>query len=92
MKVLALDHRNDCLSNFIALICAFCAQKFWIYLDPIGAILVAIYIAVTWFRTGKEQLVMLSGRSAKPEFINRIIKVFFYLKQFYDVISSLKKI
>lgn len=74
-KVLAQDHRNDCLSNTIALICAFCAQKFWIYLDPIGAIFVSIYIAVTWFKTGKEQLVMLSGRAAKPEFINRIIKV-----------------
>ncbi|KAI1711289.1 cation efflux family domain-containing protein [Ditylenchus destructor] len=75
VRVLAQDHRNDCLSNSIALVCAFSAQKWWVYLDPIGAIFVAIYIAVTWFRTGKEQLMMLSGRSAEPEFINRIIKV-----------------
>uniref|UniRef100_A0A915DI20 Cation efflux protein cytoplasmic domain-containing protein n=1 Tax=Ditylenchus dipsaci TaxID=166011 RepID=A0A915DI20_9BILA len=75
ISVLAQDHRNDCLSNSIALLCAFSAQKWWIYLDPIGAIVVALYIALTWFRTGKEQLMMLSGRSAEPEFINRIIKV-----------------
>lgn len=74
-RVLAQDHRNDCLSNSIALLCAFCAEKFWLYLDPIGAILVALYIAITWYRTGREHLIMLSGRSAQPEFINRIIKV-----------------
>lgn len=73
--MLAQDHRNDCLSNTAALVCAYCAQRFWVYLDPIGAILVAVYIAVTWCMTGKEQLVMLSGKSAEPEFINRIIKV-----------------
>uniref|UniRef100_A0A914L1V1 Cation efflux protein cytoplasmic domain-containing protein n=1 Tax=Meloidogyne incognita TaxID=6306 RepID=A0A914L1V1_MELIC len=75
IRVLAQDHRNDCLSNAIALICAFGAQKFWLYLDPIGAIIVALYIAVTWYKTGKEHLVMLVGRSAEPEFIIRIIKV-----------------
>ena len=42
IRVLAQDHRNDCLSNSIALLCAFGAQKFWLYLDPIGAILVAL--------------------------------------------------
>ncbi|KAL3076757.1 hypothetical protein niasHS_011494 [Heterodera schachtii] len=73
--VLAQDHRNDCLSNSIALLCAFGAQKFWLYLDPIGAIAVSVYIAVTWYNTGKEHLKKLSGLSAKPEFINRIIKV-----------------
>jgi divalent metal cation (Fe/Co/Zn/Cd) transporter len=75
IQVLGQDHRNDCLSNSCALFFAFCGQKFWIYLDPIGAIIVALYIAVTWYFTGKEQLVRLSGKSAKPEFINRIIKV-----------------
>ncbi len=74
-RVLAQDHRNDCLSNSIALICAYSAQKLWVYLDPIGAVFVAIYIAVTWYRTGREQLLMLSGRSAPPDLINRIIKV-----------------
>lgn len=75
IQILGQDHRNDCLSNSIALVCAFCAQRFWIYLDPLGAIVVALYIAVTWYLTGKEQLVRLSGKSAKPEFINRIIKI-----------------
>jgi len=49
IRVLAQDHRNDCLSNAIALICAFGAQKFWLYLDPIGAIIVALYVFSQFF-------------------------------------------
>ncbi|CAD5227269.1 unnamed protein product [Bursaphelenchus xylophilus] len=74
-QVLAMDHRNDCFSNTAALLCAFGAQQWWIYLDPIGAIAVAIYIATTWFMTGREQLIRLSGKTAEPDFINRVIKV-----------------
>lgn len=79
VNVLAQDHRNDCISNTVALLCAISATHLWIYLDPIGAILVSIYIAVTWFSTGKEHITMLSGRSAEPGFINRIIKVLCFL-------------
>jgi len=75
ITVLAQDHRNDCISNSVALFCAYGAQHLWRYLDPIGAILVSIYIAFTWFLTGKEHLAMLSGKSADPDFINRVIKM-----------------
>jgi len=74
IAVLAQDHRNDCVSNTFAILFAWSATRFWIYLDPIGAILVSIYIAVTWYITGREHLAMLSGKSAEPDFINRIIK------------------
>ncbi|VBB34329.1 unnamed protein product, partial [Acanthocheilonema viteae] len=75
VAVLAQDHWNDCISNTVAIVCAWVASNYWLYFDPIGAIAVSIYIATTWFFTGKEHLVMLSGKSAKPEFINRIVKV-----------------
>uniref|UniRef100_A0A0K0FUN2 ZT_dimer domain-containing protein n=1 Tax=Strongyloides venezuelensis TaxID=75913 RepID=A0A0K0FUN2_STRVS len=75
IDVLAQDHRNDCISNFVALLCAVGSRYLWIYLDPIGAIIVSLYIAFTWFSTGKEQMKILSGRSANPDFINRIIKI-----------------
>ncbi|TKR68283.1 hypothetical protein L596_024284 [Steinernema carpocapsae] len=73
--VLAQDHRNDCVSNTVALLCAYGAHKLWLYLDPVGAIMVSIYIAITWTFTGIEHLVMLSGKSAEPDFINRIINL-----------------
>lgn len=62
------------IDNLLQL-CAWAASNYWIYFDPIGAIAVSIYIATTWFFTGKEHLAMLSGKSAEPEFINRIVKV-----------------
>lgn len=93
IRVLAQDHRNDCLSNTVALLCAGLSprpdalgEKYynlagmespgWLrYLDPIGAIIVSVYIIHTWWGTGKEHVKMLTGKSAQPEFINRIIKV-----------------
>lgn len=96
IKVLSLDHRNDCISISMALACAWLAYYFGArpdqpstgvlipgicpqtgcdlyYLDPVGAILVSFYILYTWIRTGYAHFVMLSGKSARPELINRII-------------------
>lgn len=64
----------DCFSQ----VCAWIASNYWVYFDPIGAVTVSIYIATTWFFTGKEHLAMLSGKSAEPEFINRIVKVIYF--------------
>ncbi|GMT20893.1 hypothetical protein PFISCL1PPCAC_12190, partial [Pristionchus fissidentatus] len=86
IRVLAQDHRNDCISNTVTLICAGMApvgsskrnllgMPSVSMLDPIGAIIVSLYIMHTWWGTGKEHVLMLSGKSAKPEFHNRIIKV-----------------
>ncbi|CAI5444381.1 unnamed protein product [Caenorhabditis angaria] len=75
IKVLAMDHRNDCISNLMTLGCAWMGKNYWYYMDPIGAILVSFYILYTWIRTGRTHALMLSGKSAAPEFINRIIKV-----------------
>ena len=75
LAVLAQDHRNDCVSNTVAIVCAVVGSLAWKYVDPLGAMLVSCYIAATWFQTGYGQIVMLSGRSAQPQFINRIIKV-----------------
>ncbi|CAI2353538.1 unnamed protein product [Caenorhabditis sp. 36 PRJEB53466] len=75
VNVLAMDHRNDCISNTVALICAWLGTKYSYYFDPAGAILVSCYILYTWVQTGREHLAKLSGKTAEPEFINRIIKV-----------------
>lgn len=74
-SVLAQDHRNDVISNSVALICAYLANRFWKYLDPVAAIVVSCYILITWLRTGNEHVKALSGKAAKPEFINRIVKI-----------------
>jgi divalent metal cation (Fe/Co/Zn/Cd) transporter len=39
-KILALDQRNDILTNIVALSGAYIGDKYFLYADPIGAILV----------------------------------------------------
>uniref|UniRef100_A0AAV1VC81 Cation efflux protein cytoplasmic domain-containing protein n=1 Tax=Peronospora matthiolae TaxID=2874970 RepID=A0AAV1VC81_9STRA len=71
---LAQDHRNDVFSNTIAIAAAFathCHSSLW-YLDSIGAVVISVYIAVSWLATGKEQVERLVGLQATQEFIDQI--------------------
>ncbi|CAG2200219.1 unnamed protein product [Mytilus edulis] len=61
VQALALDHRNDVLSNAVALVCGYVGsqelldktgEKGLIYVDPIGAIVISIYIIINWWITG----------------------------------------
>lgn len=74
-RVLAQDARNDVLTNFVALVCAFVGARYWIYADPIGAILVSSWVAFNWFHTAAGQVPLISGKSAPPDYINRIIRI-----------------
>jgi len=74
LEALALDHWNDCLSNLvaaIALLLTLASPKLW-FLDPIGAILISVYIIHSWYETGKEQIEQLTGKSAPNEFIQEL--------------------
>ncbi|VDO73362.1 unnamed protein product [Haemonchus placei] len=88
-RILAIDQRNDCFTNLVALAGAFIGHRYWKYADPIGAAIVrttlqfplnnrALFsslIIVTWLMTVKEQVPLLIGKSASPQLINRIINV-----------------
>uniref|UniRef100_A0A914UKI4 Cation efflux protein transmembrane domain-containing protein n=1 Tax=Plectus sambesii TaxID=2011161 RepID=A0A914UKI4_9BILA len=73
--VLAMDQRNDVITNFVALVGALVGTYVWPYADPLGAIGVCTYIALNWFRTAGGQVSLLSGKTAGGETINRIIKL-----------------
>lgn len=61
--------------NAVAIVCAVLGNLYWTYLDPVGAILVCLYITIGWCITGAEQADVLSGRAAPPAYINRILAV-----------------
>jgi len=74
LEALAQDHWNDALSNGVAataLLCAVRAPSLW-FLDPIGAIIISLYIIYSWYTTGKEQIEHLTGKSAPEEFIEEL--------------------
>ena len=71
----AEDHRNDVMTNGIALLCWWLstldtAMLWWF--DPLGAVLICIYIVVNWIGTAQEQIANLTGISAPPEFLNQL--------------------
>ncbi|KAJ1619637.1 cation efflux family-domain-containing protein [Pavlovales sp. CCMP2436] len=72
VEAVAQDNLNDVLSNGIALIAALSTQlrpSFWLC-DPLGALVISVYIIFSWARTGVEQVEMIVGRSADPEFLD----------------------
>jgi cation diffusion facilitator family transporter len=74
MEALAQDHWNDCLSNVVAavaLLCTLSNDNLWLF-DPIGAIIISIYIIFSWYNTGKEQIEQLTGKAAPREFIDEL--------------------
>lgn len=44
----------------------FCIQ------DPVGAIVISVYIIFSWYSTGKEQIEHLTGKAAPREFIDEL--------------------
>jgi len=72
VEAAAQDNMNDVISNAAALAAALLTQvKRWLWLsDPIGAVLISGYIIYSWAKTGQEQIDLLIGRSAEPEFLD----------------------
>ena len=70
-------HRNDALSNgvaAIALLCALRSPSLW-FIDPVGAILISLYIINSWYVTGREQIEHLTGKAAPEEFIEELMEI-----------------
>merc|ERR1712060_943354 len=74
LEALALDNFNDILSNASAFIFASMTRimpSLW-WTDPIGGILISLYIIRSWYLTAQEQTSMLVGRNAEKGFIEKV--------------------
>jgi cation diffusion facilitator family transporter len=74
MGALAEDHRNDVMSNLVALVAACVSQwhhSLW-WWDAVGAVGISIYICLTWLEMGREQADQLVGRAANPAFLKQV--------------------
>uniref|UniRef100_A0A1I7ZJ76 ZT_dimer domain-containing protein n=1 Tax=Steinernema glaseri TaxID=37863 RepID=A0A1I7ZJ76_9BILA len=74
-NVLAQDQGNDVATNIVALAAVYIGNRWWIYADSVGAILISSYIIMTWVETAGEQIPQLVGKAAPPEFISRITSI-----------------
>lgn len=81
VRALALDARNDVVSNTVAIVCGYLGSRQFqdsydlygfIYVDPGGAILISIYIIINWVIMGVEQIKLLTGHTADPVFLSKV--------------------
>ncbi|AEE79737.1 Cation efflux protein [Arabidopsis thaliana x Arabidopsis arenosa] len=72
VRAYAKDHHFDVVTNVLGLVAAVLANAFYWWLDPTGAILLAIYTIVNWSGTVMENAVSLIGQSAPPEVLQKL--------------------
>ncbi|XP_073355098.1 metal tolerance protein 5 isoform X2 [Aegilops tauschii subsp. strangulata] len=72
VKAYAQDHFFDVITNIIGLVAALLANYFEGWIDPVGAIILAIYTIRTWSMTVLENVHSLVGQSASPEFLQKL--------------------
>ncbi|ORX47263.1 cation diffusion facilitator 9 [Piromyces finnis] len=80
VQALAQDHSNDILFNVVTTIIAIIASKTVNFIDPLGAILLSIYIIINWIKTALYYIKMMTGTTATPEEIQKLT----YLACRYD--------
>ncbi|XVF69756.1 hypothetical protein PTKIN_Ptkin11bG0107000 [Pterospermum kingtungense] len=71
VQTYAKDHYFNVVTNVVGLLAAVLGDKFYWWIDPSGAIALAIYTITNWTGTVLENSVSLVGQSA-PEFLQKL--------------------
>ncbi|XP_006645464.1 metal tolerance protein 7 isoform X2 [Oryza brachyantha] len=72
VRAYAQDHFFDVITNSVGLVSALLAVQYKWWMDPVGAILIAVYTITTWARTVVENVGTLIGRSAPAEYLTKL--------------------
>ncbi|KAH9616208.1 hypothetical protein KSS87_000675 [Heliosperma pusillum] len=72
VRAYAKDHYFDVVTNLVGLIAAVLGNKFYWWIDPVGAIILAIYTITNWSGTVLENAVSLVGQAAPPDFLQKL--------------------
>ncbi|KAI7755651.1 hypothetical protein M8C21_007172 [Ambrosia artemisiifolia] len=72
VRAYAQDHFFDVITNSIGLAATVLAVHYKWWIDPLGAIVIAVYTISTWARTVMENVRSLIGRTAPPDFLAKL--------------------
>ncbi|XP_043693613.1 metal tolerance protein 4-like isoform X1 [Telopea speciosissima] len=72
VRAYAKDHYFDVVTNVVGLVAAVLGDKYYWWIDPIGAIILAIYTITNWSGTVLENAASLVGQSASPEVLQKL--------------------
>ncbi|KAK7967082.1 cation efflux family protein [Apiospora aurea] len=73
VHVFFVDHRNDIVVNIFGLVMSVVGNRVVWYLDPIGAICIALLILCSWVANAFEQVWLLVGKAAPRDFVSKLI-------------------
>lgn len=73
VQVLWEDHRNDLFINGFGILMATGGSKLVWYLDPMGAIIIAVGVLFSWSLTVYKEFGLLAGKSAPHDFLQLVI-------------------
>ncbi|XP_042479383.1 metal tolerance protein 10-like [Macadamia integrifolia] len=72
VQAYAQDHFFDVITNSTGLVSAVLAVRYYWWIDPTGAIVIALYTMSTWARTVLENVRSLIGRTAPPDYLSKL--------------------
>ncbi|KAL0866997.1 hypothetical protein Bca101_046115 [Brassica carinata] len=72
VRAYAKDHYFDVVTNVLGLVAAVLGNAYYWWIDPSGAIVLAIYTIVNWSGTVMENAVSLIGQAAPPEVLQKL--------------------
>ncbi|KAG4204649.1 hypothetical protein ERO13_A04G053242v2 [Gossypium hirsutum] len=72
VRAYAKDHYFDVVTIIVGLIAAVLGDKFYWWIDPAGALILALYTITNWSGTVLENAVSLVGQSAPPEVLQKL--------------------
>ncbi|XP_024960302.1 metal tolerance protein 9-like [Cynara cardunculus var. scolymus] len=72
VRAYAQDHLFDVVTNSVGLASTILAVRYEWWIDPVGAIIIAVYTICTWARTVIENVWSLIGRTAPPDFLAKL--------------------
>ncbi|KAL4579642.1 hypothetical protein LXL04_015797 [Taraxacum kok-saghyz] len=72
VRAYAQDHLFDVVTNSVGLASTILAVRYKWWIDPVGAIIIALYTISTWAKTVKENVWSLIGRTAPPDFLTKL--------------------
>ncbi|KAI0540584.1 cation efflux family-domain-containing protein [Xylaria digitata] len=75
VHVFYIDHRNDIFVNSFGLTLSIIGNRVAWFVDPLGAIIIAVLILSSWVSNAFEQVWLLVGKSAPRDFISKLIYI-----------------
>ena len=72
VRILWEDHRNDLAINGFGIMTSVLGSRIRWWIDPLGAIVLSLLIAILWLRTAYHEFQLLIGVSAETSFLQHI--------------------